>query len=67
MTAVTFTQPAMPYRLALDLGASSLGWAICRLSNPANGEKLKPVALVKAGVRIFPKRIAHLALATPSP
>ncbi|MDA8258795.1 MAG: type II CRISPR RNA-guided endonuclease Cas9 [Betaproteobacteria bacterium] len=35
------------YRLALDLGSTSLGWAIVRLKG---GE---PVALIKAGVRIF--------------
>ncbi|MFN4290980.1 MAG: type II CRISPR RNA-guided endonuclease Cas9 [Permianibacter sp.] len=38
----------MPYRLALDLGASSLGWAMIRL-NAQN----EPNALIKAGVRIF--------------
>lgn len=35
------------YRLALDLGSTSLGWAIVRLKGD------EPVALVKAGVRIF--------------
>ncbi|MEN9374267.1 MAG: hypothetical protein RIR79_1819, partial [Pseudomonadota bacterium] len=38
------------YRLALDLGSTSLGWAMLRLnadSPPA------PVAVIKAGVRIF--------------
>ncbi|QGX41842.1 type II CRISPR RNA-guided endonuclease Cas9 [Permianibacter aggregans] len=39
----------MPYRLALDLGSSSLGWALIRL----NAEN-KPSAIIKAGVRIFP-------------
>lgn len=36
------------YRLALDLGSTSLGWAILRL----NSEE-QPFAIVKAGVRIF--------------
>ena len=36
------------YRLALDLGSTSLGWAIFRLS--ADNQ---PTALIKAGVRIF--------------
>lgn len=39
----------MQYRLALDLGASSLGWAMFRLDENGN-----PCALIKAGVRIFP-------------
>lgn len=38
----------MRYRLALDLGSTSLGWAMFRLNN--NDE---PVAVIKAGVRIF--------------
>ncbi len=37
----------MRYRLALDLGSTSLGWAMIRLQ----GEQ--PVAIIKAGVRIF--------------
>ncbi len=36
------------YRLGLDLGSSSLGWAIIRLNSTD-----EPVALVKTGVRIF--------------
>ncbi|WP_238946079.1 type II CRISPR RNA-guided endonuclease Cas9 [Vandammella animalimorsus] len=36
------------YRLALDLGSTSLGWAILRL----NAEN-EPTAIIKAGVRIF--------------
>lgn len=39
---------AMNYRLGIDLGSTSLGWAVFRL----NDEGL-PVALIKAGVRIF--------------
>ena len=38
----------MNYRLALDLGTTSLGWAVIRLT--ANKE---PNAIIKAGVRIF--------------
>ncbi|CAG1000703.1 CRISPR-associated endonuclease Cas9 [Methylophilaceae bacterium] len=38
----------MRYRLALDLGSTSLGWAMLRLN--ANNE---PCAVIKAGVRIF--------------
>lgn len=38
----------MRYRLALDLGSTSLGWAMVRL-NSAD----EPCAMIKAGVRIF--------------
>lgn len=38
----------MRYRLALDLGSTSLGWAMLRLN--AHNE---PCAVIKAGVRIF--------------
>ena len=38
----------MRYRLALDLGSASLGWAMIRL-NTDN----QPCAVIKAGVRIF--------------
>lgn len=52
----------MRYRLALDLGPTSLGWSIVRL----NGEA-RPCAVVRAGVRIFsdgrnPKDGASLAV-----
>lgn len=40
--------PKMRYRLALDLGSTSLGWSMIRLN--ANDE---PTAVIKAGVRIF--------------
>lgn len=40
--------PAMRYRLALDLGSTSLGWAMLRLDSAD-----KPSAVIKAGVRIF--------------
>lgn len=39
----------MKYRLALDLGSTSLGWAMVLL----NG-KAEPCAVIRAGVRIFP-------------
>lgn len=38
----------MKYRLALDLGTTSLGWAMVRLN-----EQNEPCAIIKAGVRIF--------------
>ena len=38
----------MKYRLALDLGTTSIGWALIRL----NAEN-QPNAIIKAGVRIF--------------
>lgn len=38
----------MRYRLALDLGSTSLGWALIRL-----GAKDQPCAVIRAGVRIF--------------
>ena len=40
----------MRYRLALDIGTTSLGWCLLRL-NPAN----EPYAVIKMGVRIFPE------------
>lgn len=40
----------MRYRLALDLGSTSLGWAMVRLNA---GNPSAPVAVIKAGVRIF--------------
>lgn len=51
----------MHYRLALDLGSTSLGWAMIRLRDK------QPVAVIKAGVRIFsdgrnPKDGASLAV-----
>lgn len=54
---------SLNYRLALDLGTTSLGWAMVRL----NAER-EPCALIKAGVRIFsdgrnPKDGASLAVA----
>lgn len=40
----------MNYRLALDLGSTSLGWAILRLNSETPPA---PVAVIKAGSRIF--------------
>lgn len=40
----------MRYRLGLDLGVSSLGWAVVQLSK---GNDPRPVKLVTTGVRIF--------------
>jgi CRISPR-associated endonuclease Csn1 len=40
----------MKYRLALDLGTTSLGWAMIRLNQD---EQPAPIAIIKAGVRIF--------------
>jgi CRISPR-associated endonuclease Csn1 len=52
----------MRYRLALDLGSTSLGWAMLRLD-----AKEQPCAVIRAGVRIFsdgrnPKDGASLAV-----
>jgi CRISPR-associated endonuclease Csn1 len=55
----------MIYRLGLDLGATSIGWAIVRLNQPKVAEtaqaheavaqgKLKPSSIVTMGVRLFP-------------
>ena len=41
-------QQGMRYRLALDLGSTSLGWAMIRLDSDN-----APCAVIKAGVRIF--------------
>jgi CRISPR-associated endonuclease Csn1 len=43
-----YAMQKMRYRLALDLGSTSLGWAMVRLN--ADNE---PCAIIKAGVRIF--------------
>jgi len=41
--------PTMRYRLALDIGTTSIGWALIRL----NSEQ-QPCAIIRMGVRIFP-------------
>lgn len=38
----------MDYRLGIDLGTNSLGWCMLRLNNSK-----EPVAVIKAGVRLF--------------
>lgn len=38
----------MRYRLALDLGTTSIGWAMLRLD-----QQDRPCAVIRAGVRIF--------------
>ena len=40
--------PKMCYRLALDLGTTSIGWCLIRINTDA-----KPVAIIRMGVRIF--------------
>lgn len=40
---------SIQYRLALDLGATSLGWALIQLD-----KQHEPCAIIRAGVRIFP-------------
>ena len=41
--------PKMKYRLALDIGTTSIGWCLIRL-----GPEAAPVAIIRMGVRIFP-------------
>lgn len=41
--------PKMRYRLALDIGTSSIGWCLIRLNGGA-----EPIAIIRMGVRIFP-------------
>ena len=41
-------QHKMRYRLGLDLGTTSIGWAMLRLN-----ERDEPCAVIKMGVRIF--------------
>lgn len=65
---------SLQYRLALDLGTTSIGWALLQLKpvQATDGQlpidyKLKPTAIIKAGVRIFnsgrdPKTEASLAV-----
>lgn len=44
---------SVPYTLGIDLGSSSIGWALVHLDSSG-----KPAALVKAGVRIFDPGVA---------
>jgi CRISPR-associated endonuclease Csn1 len=41
--------PKMRYRLALDLGSTSIGWALIRLNGDGD-----PCAVIRLGARIFP-------------
>lgn len=41
--------PKMPYRLALDIGTSSIGWCLLKINSD-----FEPQAIIRAGVRIFP-------------
>lgn len=41
--------PKMRYRLALDIGTTSIGWCLVRLNGGA-----EPIAIIRMGVRIFP-------------
>ena len=45
-------QPALDYILGLDLGASSIGWAVIKAASGA------PAGLMRAGVRIFEAGLA---------
>jgi len=40
--------PKMRYRLALDLGTTSIGWCLIRLNSQS-----EPIAIIRMGVRIF--------------
>lgn len=43
----------MHYRLALDIGSTSIGWALLRLGDDSTSNRLTPVAIIRSGVRIF--------------
>ncbi len=47
-TTSPMRKPAFPYRLGLDLGTNSIGWAVLRLNADS-----QPCAVVSAGSRIF--------------
>lgn len=53
------------WRLALDLGSTSLGWAMLRL-RPGEDGKLQPCGIVRAGVRIFSDGRDHGEKGNPS-
>ena len=46
---VESTSSQRPYRLGLDMGSASIGWAILRLD-----EQGHPDYLIRLGVRLFP-------------
>lgn len=43
----------MRYRLGLDLGANSLGWAVLELPPRIEWPKAEPISIVASGVRMF--------------
>ncbi len=43
----------MQYRLALDLGTNSIGWAVYRLYQGKDDPRPRPVELIRLGSRIF--------------
>lgn len=43
--------PKLPYRLALDIGSTSIGWCLLRLDGETPPQ---PKAIIRMGVRIFP-------------
>ncbi len=45
----------MKYRLALDMGTNSIGWAIFRLHKEADEKRDRPRELIRIGSRIFPE------------
>ena len=44
----------MKYRLALDLGTNSIGWAVFRLHKKPEDKRDQPAELIRIGSRIFP-------------
>ncbi len=42
------------WRLGLDIGSNSIGWAVIELSQPDDNSAFTPAGLVDMGVRIFP-------------
>ena len=44
----------MKYRLALDLGTNSIGWAVFRLHKKPEDKRDQPAELIRVGSRIFP-------------
>jgi len=53
------TENSYPYRMALDIGTNSIGWALYSLDN-----QKKPCKIVDAGVRIFPSGRDHKTYTT---
>lgn len=44
----------MHYRLALDIGSNSIGWAVIRLNFDEKNQRYYPMAIIRAGSRVFP-------------